>query len=78
VASAKDFFVWDGSAPLNVSHDAGISWSTVTPNINIKDNMVSLQFVSATAGWVLTSDENSHRSLYKTTDGGVTWETVVP
>ena len=25
VASATDFFVWDGSAPLNVSHDAGAS-----------------------------------------------------
>ena len=78
VASASDFFVWDGSAPLNVSHDAGASWSMVTPNVNIKDNMVSMQFMNATTGWALTSDANSHRMLYKTVDGGVTWTVLIP
>ena len=78
VASATDFFVWDGSAPLNVSHNAGASWSTVTPNITIKDTMVSMQFVNATTGWALTSDASSHRMLYKTTDGGVTWNVLIP
>jgi len=78
VASAADFFVWDGSAPLNVSHDAGASWSTVTPNVNIKDNMVSMQFVNATTGWALTSDISSHYSLYKTSDGGSTWNILIP
>jgi len=78
VASATDFFVWDGSAPLYVSHDAGASWSTVTPNVNIKDNMVSYQFVNATTGWALTSDVNYHRTLYKTTDSGLTWNVLIP
>jgi len=78
VGSASDFFVWDGSAPLNVSHDAGASWSTITPNVNIKDNMVSMQFVNATTGWALTSDANSHRMLYKTVDGGSTWTVLIP
>ena len=78
VASAADFFVWDGSAPLNVSHDAGASWSTVTPNVNIKDNMVSMQFVNATTGWALTSDVSYHRMLYKTTDSGATWNVLIP
>ena len=78
VASASDFFVWDGSAPLNVSHDAGASWSTVTPNVNIKDNMVSMQFINASTGWALTSDANSHRMLYKTVDGGATWTVLIP
>jgi photosystem II stability/assembly factor-like uncharacterized protein len=78
VASATDFFVWDGSAPLNVSHDAGATWSTVTPDVNIKDNMVSMQFVNATTGWALTSDINSHRMLYKTVDGGAHWTVLIP
>jgi photosystem II stability/assembly factor-like uncharacterized protein len=78
VASARDFFVWDGSAPLNVSHDAGASWSTVTPNVNIKDNMVSMQYINATTGWALTSDAASHRMLYKTMDGGATWTVLIP
>ena len=78
VASASDFFIWDGSASLNVSHDAGATWSTVTPNVNIKDNMVSMQFINATTGWTLTSDANSHRMLYKTVDGGATWIVLIP
>jgi len=78
VASARDFFVWDGSASLNVSHDAGASWSTVTPNVNIKDNLVSMQFINGTTGWALTSDVNSHRMLYKTVDGGATWTVLIP
>jgi photosystem II stability/assembly factor-like uncharacterized protein len=78
VASAVDFFVWDGSAPLNVSHDAGASWSTVTPNVNLQGNMVSMEFVNATAGWAVTSDASSHYSLYKTGDGGSTWNILIP
>ena len=78
VGSANDFFVWDGSASLNVSHDAGASWSTVTPNVNIKDNLVSIQFINGTTGWALTSDATSHRMLYKTVDGGATWTVLIP
>jgi photosystem II stability/assembly factor-like uncharacterized protein len=78
VGSASDFFVWDGSTLLNVSHDGGASWSTITPNIDIKDNMVSMQFVNASTGWVLTSDASSHRSLYRTTDGGNIWTMIIP
>jgi photosystem II stability/assembly factor-like uncharacterized protein len=77
-ASATDFFVWDGGSALNASHDAGISWSSVTPNINIKDSMVSMQFVDASTGWVLTSDASSHRTLYQTSDGGATWNILIP
>ncbi len=77
-ASASDFFVWDGSASLNVSHDGGASWSTVTPNVNIKSNMVSMQFINATTGWALTTDANNHSMLYKSVDGGVTWAVLIP
>ena len=77
-ATAKEFFVWDGSTALYVSHDAGLTWSTVTPNINIMDNLVSIQFVNATTGWVLTSDASNQRILYKTTDGGATWNVLIP
>ncbi len=78
VASASDFFVWDGGTSLNASHDSGSTWSTVTPNIDIHDAMASFQFVDASTGWALTEDASSHHSLYKTTDGGSTWKAVLP
>ncbi len=77
-ASPTDFYVWDGSAPLYASHDAGATWSMITPNINIKDNMVSMQFVMGWTGWALTADANGHCMLYKTIDGGATWTVLIP
>jgi photosystem II stability/assembly factor-like uncharacterized protein len=78
IASKNDFFVWDGGPALYASHDAGTSWSTVAPNINIKDILGTFQFVNATTGWALTGDANGHHSLYKTEDGGVTWAVLIP
>ena len=78
VASASDFFVWDGGTALYVSHDAGASWKTITPNVNLKDKLVTFQFVNATTGWALTSDANSQHMLYKTTDGGASWTVLIP
>ena len=76
--SFEDFYVWDGGTQLNASHDRGLTWTTITPNVNIKDNLVSIQFVNATTGWALTSDASSHHALYQTTDGGATWNTLTP
>lgn len=78
VGSAEDFFVWDGGAALSASHDGGNSWSSISPDVNLKDTLVSIQFVNANTGWVLTSDASSHHRLYQTTDGGATWNILIP
>jgi photosystem II stability/assembly factor-like uncharacterized protein len=78
VASPNDFFVWDGGAVLYVSHNAGETWSTINPNIDIKDNLGSYQFLNVGTGWALSVDMNSHRTLYRTTDGGATWNVLIP
>ena len=78
IASPTDFFVWDGGSSLRVTHNAGDSWSTVTPNVNIQGNIISMEFVNSTTGWAITSDASKHNSLYKTIDGGKTWNTLIP
>jgi photosystem II stability/assembly factor-like uncharacterized protein len=78
IASAVDFFVWDGGPSLSVSHDAGGTWSTISPNINIKDNLTLFQFVNATTGWAISADASSHYTLYDTKDGGRTWLPLIP
>ena len=78
VASAADFFVWDGGTSLNVSHDSGATWSVVTPNINVQSQLASFQFVDAITGWALTEDASSHHSFYKTADSGATWTELIP
>jgi photosystem II stability/assembly factor-like uncharacterized protein len=77
-AFAVDFFVWDGGSTLSVSHDAGATWSSVTTNINIKDTMDFMQFINAMTGWALSADANGHTKLYKTVDGGATWNVLIP
>jgi len=78
IASAVDFYVWDGGPVLSFSHNAGSTWSTVAPNLNLKDNLVSFQFINATTGWAVAGDASNHYSLYKTKDGGTTWLTIIP
>jgi photosystem II stability/assembly factor-like uncharacterized protein len=77
-ATSGGEFAGDGCQNLNVSHDSGTTWDSVTPNINIKDTFMTFQFVNATTGWALTGDASNHHSLYKTSDGGSTWNILVP
>jgi len=78
LASIDDFFVWDGSAALNVSHDGGQTWNSIATNINITDILMKFEFVDAQTGWALTGDAANHHSLYRTLDGGVTWNVLIP
>jgi photosystem II stability/assembly factor-like uncharacterized protein len=72
-----DGFVW-ANGRFAVTHDGAQSWDTVTPSVAFGDNFGSMDFVNTSAGWVLTMDANSHSSLYKTTDGGTNWTTLIP
>ena len=76
--SQMDFFVWDGGTTLYASHDGATSWLTITTNVNIVSDLVSFQFVNPTTGWAVTGDASSHYKLYKTTDGGATWNVLIP
>jgi photosystem II stability/assembly factor-like uncharacterized protein len=72
--SIKDGFTWNAGGYLQVTHNAGGSWSQVTSNVNFGDNIPSLDFVSTTTGWAILNDFNTGTTtLYRTTDGGVTW-----
>ena len=72
VASLNDVFVWFGNT-LSVSNDGGQSWTNITPNVNLSDTLTQFQFVDAQNGWAITTDANGQTSLYKSTDGGQTW-----
>jgi len=70
-------FAW-GSGDFFVTHDAGQTWTSFTPGEDFTGLLNSFQFVNPQTGWVLTTNEASDPSLYRTTDGGSTWILLIP
>ncbi len=73
--SEKDGFIWNGT-DFYVTHDAAQTWTTVKPDVAFADGFSGMDFVSPTTGFVITSDASGARGLYKTTDGGATWNVL--
>jgi photosystem II stability/assembly factor-like uncharacterized protein len=61
-----------------VTRDGAKSWNIVAPDVDFGESISSMSFANSNTGWVIVTDENSHRSLYKTTDGGSTWFPIIP
>jgi photosystem II stability/assembly factor-like uncharacterized protein len=75
--SVNDGFTWNAGGYLQVTHNAGGSWSQIASNVNFGDNIPSLDFVSTTTGWAVLTDYNAGTTtLYRTTDGGKTWTSL--
>lgn len=75
--SAEEAVIYNGEQ-FYVTRDAANTWTTVSPDIVFGDSFVTMDFVNLNTGWVITLDPENHRSLYRTTDGGVTWLPVAP
>ncbi len=73
--SDKDGFVWNGTS-FYVTHDAAQTWTTVNPDVAFAESFAGMDFVSTTVGFVITSDASNNHALYKTTDGGKTWNVL--
>ncbi|RME87770.1 MAG: hypothetical protein D6770_08570 [Anaerolineae bacterium] len=80
---SADFFspaegvLWNGEQ-FYLTTDGAQTWSAVTPNIFFGDTFIGMDFVNSKTGWVLSRDTSEQTILYKTTDGGATWEPLVP
>jgi photosystem II stability/assembly factor-like uncharacterized protein len=78
-----DFFsptagvIW-GFGQFNFTDDAGDSWKIITSGVDFGENFAGMDFIDAQTGWVITADATDHRSLYKTSDSGRTWNLLIP
>lgn len=75
--SATEAVIYNGDQ-FYVTHDAAHTWSIIPPDTAFGDAFAMMDFINTSTGWVITSDSNDHRSLYRTNDGGVTWSSVIP
>jgi len=75
--SAQEAIIYNGQQ-FYVTRDAARTWTSVSPNIVFGDSFANMEFVNPNTGWVITVDPASHRSLYRTNDGGATWSPIIP
>jgi photosystem II stability/assembly factor-like uncharacterized protein len=68
----KEGWVWKGTV-LYTTKDSGKNWASLTPNVDLSQVLVKLDFVTSNVGWALTMDLSGVSKLYKTADGGATW-----
>ncbi len=61
-----------------VTKDAAGTFDIVDPNIAFGESLTDMSFANASTGWVITTSPTNQRTLYKTTDGGLTWFPLIP
>jgi photosystem II stability/assembly factor-like uncharacterized protein len=73
--STQDGFVWNGTN-FYVTHDGAQTWTTVSPDVTFGDSFSGMDFVTPITGFVLTGDASGAHGLYKTNNGGSTWDVL--
>lgn len=66
---------WSGEQ-FFLTGDGGVTWSGIQPDIIFADSFTGMEFVNIYTGWVWTYEPTGARHLYKTTDGGTTWNSI--
>jgi len=74
--NVKEGWIWDG-AKLYKTNDGAVNWIPLGAAFPPGESLATLDFVDPTTGWSITYDSNSHSRLYRTTDGGLTWKTLI-
>ena len=76
--SATEAVIYNGEQ-FYVTRDAARTWSIIPPDVIFGETFAMMDFVNTSTGWVITVDPTTnHRSLYRTSDGGATWSSVIP
>lgn len=67
--------VWNGTN-FYVTNDSAQSWRIVAPDVDFTDGFRGMDFVSPQAGFVLTQSPAGVATIYRTLDGGASWNVV--
>ena len=82
-ADALHGWCWDGGTNLVATTDGAQTWGMIHPGLDLGGRLSQMEFVPAVGsgftGWALTSvDDTGHSQLYRTTDNGITWMSLIP
>ena len=74
--SLSDGFFWTGEQ-FFLTEDGAQTWTTINSDVLFGESFSGMDFVNMRTGWVWTYTETGQYGLYKTTDGGATWVSMV-
>lgn len=82
IVSDEDIFLRCGE-DLCVTHDGVHSWQRLSSNLNFGDSEADnyagwLDFGDAMTGWTFVETNEDERTLWRTTDGGLSWQELTP
>jgi photosystem II stability/assembly factor-like uncharacterized protein len=66
---------WTGEQFFS-TFNGGVTWSGVQPDVLFGDSFIGMEFVNIQTGWVWTYEPTGVRHLYRTADGGATWNSI--
>ena len=66
---------WTGEQFFS-TFNGGVTWSGVQPDVLFGDSFIGMEFVNIQTGWVWTYEPTGARHLYRTADGGATWNSI--
>jgi photosystem II stability/assembly factor-like uncharacterized protein len=72
----NDGVVVDRAGIVHVTRNAGVSWTNVTPNVDLTLNLRGIDFINTLVGWAVEITADGSTSLYKTVDGGKNWKPI--
>ncbi len=61
-----------------ITEDAGASFNVVNSEISFGDTVADISFANTNMGWLITTSATNQRTLYRTEDGGATWNVLIP
>lgn len=66
--------VFYSSDQFYVTEDAGVTFNIINSDISFTDTVSDISFVNSKIGWLITDQQ----TLYRTEDGGMTWNVLIP
>ncbi|MBL8051393.1 MAG: hypothetical protein JNM46_09235 [Anaerolineales bacterium] len=70
--------VFYSSDQFYVTKDAGVTFDIINSEISFGNTVTDMSFVNSRIGWLIATSTTNRRTLYRTEDGGQTWNVLIP
>ncbi|MBL8090970.1 MAG: hypothetical protein JNJ43_11610, partial [Anaerolineales bacterium] len=77
IPSANEI-VFYSSDQFYITEDAGVTFNIINSETSFGNTVSDISFVNSKNGWLITTSTTNRRALYRTEDGGQTWNVLIP